>query len=57
MIFDLLFLDRPYYIKANEPEHKPFHMYEYDRDKDENPDFYTRLWRKIMKISLKLNYE
>lgn len=59
MIFDLLSLDKPYYIKSNEPKHASYaeHMiYGKDSDYYDN-DFYTRLWRKIMKISLKLKYE
>lgn len=59
MIFDLLFLDRPYYIKDNEPKHASYteHMiYGKDSDYYDN-DFYTRLWRKIMKINLNLYYE
>lgn len=59
MIFDLLSLDRPYYIKDNEPKHASYTehiIYGKDSDYYDN-DFYTRLWRKIMKISLKLKYE
>lgn len=59
MIFDLLFLDRPYYIKDNEPKHASYteHMiYGKDSDYYDN-DFYTRLWRKIMKINLNLDYK
>ena len=59
MIFDLLFLDRPYYIKDNEPEHASYteHLvYGKDSDYYDN-DIYTRLWKKIMKINLNLNYE
>lgn len=59
MIFDLLFLDRPYYIKENEPKHASYSehlVYGKDSDYYDN-DFYTRLWKKIMKISLKLKYE
>ena len=59
MIFDLLSLDRPYYIKDNEPKHASYteHMiYGKDGDYYDN-DFYTRLWKKIMKINIKLKYE
>jgi hypothetical protein len=59
MIFDLLFLDRPYYIKDNEPKHASYteHLvYGKDSDYHDN-DFYTRLWRKIMKINLNLDYK
>jgi len=59
MIVDLLFLDRPYYIKDNEPKHASYteHLvYGKDSDYYDN-DFYTRLWRKIMKINLNLDYK
>ena len=59
MIFDLIFLDRPYYIKENEPKHASYSehlVYGKDSDYYDN-DIYTRLWKKIMKISLKLKYE
>lgn len=59
MIFDLLSLDRPYYIKDNEPKHASYteHMI-YGKDSDYYyNDFYTRLWRKIMKINLNLDYK
>lgn len=55
MILDLLYLDRPYYIKDNKPKHASYtehFVYGYY-----DSDFYTRIWRKIMKISLKLKYE
>lgn len=59
MALDLVFLEKPYYIKSNEPKHASYieHMiYGKDGDYKDN-DFYTRFWRKIMKISLKLKYE
>lgn len=59
MAIDVISLDRPYYIKSNEPKHASYteHMiYGKDSDYYDN-DFYTRLWRKIMEISLKLKYE
>lgn len=59
MIFVLLLLDRPYYIKDNEPKHASYteHLvYGKDSDYYDN-DFYTRLWRKIIKISINLKYE
>lgn len=59
MVCDVIFLYRPYYIKSNEPKHASYteHMvYGKDSDYYDN-DFYTRLWRRIMKISLKLKYE
>jgi len=59
MIFDLIFLERPYYIKDNEPKHASYteHLiYGKDSDYYDN-DFYTRFWRKIMNITLNLKYE
>lgn len=59
MIFDLLFLNRPYYIKDNEPKHASYteHIV-YGKDSDYyGNDFYTRLWRKIMEININLDYE
>ena len=59
MAIDVILFYRPYYIKSNEPKHASYteHMI-YGKDNDYyDDDFYTRLWRKIMKISLKLKYE
>ena len=59
MVSDAILLCRPYYIKSNEPKHASYteHLiYGKDSDYYDN-DFYTRLWRKIMKINLNLDYE
>ena len=59
MVFDVILLCRPYYIKSNEPKHASYSehlIYGKDSDYYDN-DIYTRLWRKIMEIDLKLKYE
>ena len=59
MVVDAILFYRPYHIKENEPKHASYteHLiYEKDSDYYDN-DFYTRLWRKIMKINLNLDYE
>lgn len=57
MAYDILFLERPYFLKEKQKREKIFHFYTYDISDDEYIDPYIKLWRKIMKINLKLKYE
>lgn len=57
MAIDLLFLERPYHLKEKQKREKKFYFYTYDVSDNEDNDPYSRLWRKIKNINLKLNYE